>query len=117
MTLIAYLFNRLFYRLTELFRHWYVNSFRLYSHFIISLLERLDRILAVKITLKHLSEPLYQDRSVIGYLLGFIFRSLRLLIGGVVYLIFITVAVILYLLWLSIPAYIIYKIIEPFSRL
>ncbi|MBI2515058.1 hypothetical protein HYV91_02660 [Candidatus Wolfebacteria bacterium] len=112
MALILYLGNRFFYRLAEFFRHWYKNSFRIYGHFVISTLEKLDQSLAWRITLKHLFEPLYQDRSFIGYILGFIFRVGRLIIGGAIHLFLITIALLLYLSWLVIPVFIISKILN-----
>ncbi len=113
MAFTIYLFYRFFYRIAEFLRHWYVKSFWIYSHFVISTLEKFDRRLAFKITFGHLFEPLYQDRTIIGYILGFIFRSLRLIIGGVVYAIIIAVAVLIYLAWLAIPIYVIWRIAEP----
>lgn len=113
MTFIPYLFNRLFYRLLDFLRHWYFDSFKVYSHFIISLLEKFDRRLAFRITFKNLFHPLYQDRSFIGYILGFSFRASRLAMGGFIYAIMITIAISLYLAWLAIPIYIILKIFYP----
>lgn len=112
MAFFVYLANRFLYRLIEFFRHWYQNSFRLYGHFVISTLEKLDQSLAFKITLKHLFEPLYQDRTFLGYILGFIFRVGRLIIGGAVHLFIITIALGLYLIWLLIPIFIIYRILN-----
>jgi len=111
MTLIPYLFIRLLYRLIESLRHWYLDSFKIYSHFIISLLEKFDRKFAFKITLRNLFQPLYQDRSLIGYALGFSFRTGRLIIGGIIYIIMLSAAIFFYLAWLAVPIYIIFKII------
>lgn len=110
MTFIPYLFYRFLYRIAEFLRHWYIKSFWLYSHFVISLLEKFDRRLAFKITLSHLFEPLYQDRTIVGYILGFIFRSLRLIVGIVIYALLIVAAIAIYLVWLTVPVYIIYRI-------
>ena len=110
MNLISYLTNHFFYRFVEFLRHWYVDSFKIYSHFIISLLEKFDRKLAFKVNVKHLFHPLYQDQSLIGYTLGFFFRSARLIFGGVIYILIIAVAIIIYLAWLAVLPYIIYKI-------
>ncbi len=112
MTAFVYLFNRFFYRIADFFRHWYFGSFRLYSHFIISLLEKLDRRLAFKITLRHLFQPLYQDRTMIGYILGFFFRAGRLIVGGIIYIFVLLLAIFFYLIWLAIPIYIMYRIFK-----
>ena len=109
--LIAYLINRFIFRVKEFFRHWYIKSFFIYIHFIISQLEKMDRFLAFKITLRHLFQPLYQDRSIIGYILGFFFRSGRLIIGGFLYSIIFVIAVLIYIIWLGIPFFIIYELL------
>ena len=110
MTFIPYLFNRLLYRLLDFLRHWYFDSIKVYSHLIISLLEKFDRRLAFKITFRNLFHPLYQDRSFIGYVLGFCFRASRLVVGGFIYAIMIVIAIAIYLAWLATPIYIIFKV-------
>lgn len=73
------------------------------AHYFISTLEEMDRSLAVKVTLKHFFEPLYKDYTIIGRILGVFFRSGRVLIGGVIYILFSVVALAIYLAWLLIP--------------
>lgn len=109
---LVYIGWRILHRFAEFFRHWYVVSFYLIGRYMISFLERLDRTLAFRITLKYLFQPLYQDYTVLGYILGFIFRSFRLLVGGMVYAAVLLVAVGLYLVWLLIPVYIILRIVR-----
>ncbi len=104
---LVYVLERLFYRIVEFLRHWYVKSGRLYSNFVLNQLEKLDRSLAWKITAQHLFEPLYRDYSVIGYLMGFVLRLFRLAVAGVVYAAVFVVAVGIYLLWLAVPPYLI----------
>ena len=110
--LITYLLNRFIFRIKEFIRHWYIKSFFIYSQFIISILEKLDRYFALKITWRHIFEPLYQDRTILGYFLGFIFRFWRLAIGGLFYSLIIIAAIGLYFIWLLIPFFIIYKIFK-----
>ncbi len=109
---LIYLFSRFVYRIKEFARHWYIKSFFIYSHFIVSLLEKIDSIFAFKITLRNLFRPLYGDYSVLGYIFGFIFRSVRLVVGGAAHLLIIVAAAILYFIWLVAPIYIIYRIIK-----
>ena len=45
-----------------------------------------DQSFAVAITLRHFFEPLYKDYSIVGRVLGIVFRSARVVIGGVCYL-------------------------------
>lgn len=112
MKALIYLLSHFFYRLTDFFKHWYFDSFRFYSHFVISLLEKLDRRIALEITLRHLFRPLYQDEGVIGYILGFVFRTIRLILGIILYSILLTIALFFYLIWSAIPIYLVYKIIK-----
>lgn len=107
----SYLLNSFLYSIFEFFSHWYVNGLWLYGKWLIDLLERLDNFFAFRITLRHFGEPLFQDRTFVGYILGFVFRSGRLLVGGVIYFFVFIIAIALYLIWAAILPYVIYKII------
>lgn len=104
----SYLFKRFFYRIKEFLRHWYVKSARLYWHFVISKLEKLDYTLAWKITIKNLFNPLYKDYSIIGYVLGFVFRLFRLLFSSAIYAAIFIFAASLFIIWALIPPAVLY---------
>lgn len=108
---LVYLSERFFYRIFEFLRHWYVKSVRLYSNFVVDRLEAIDRVLAWRITFKNLFQPLYKDYSFVGHVLGFSFRAGRLIVGGFVYLIVFSVAIALYVIWILIPPYLLYRMI------
>lgn len=110
--LLIFLINRLIFRISNFLRHWYVSSFKIYSNFVISIFEKLDRFFAFKITYKNLFVPLYGDRSIFGYFFGFIFRTIRLFSGGIVYIFSGIAAIIIFLAWAGIPLFVIYKIIK-----
>ncbi|MFH1161667.1 MAG: hypothetical protein V1696_00075 [Candidatus Jorgensenbacteria bacterium] len=112
-TALVYVAERFFYRLIEFFRHWYVKSGRLYSNFVLNQLEKLDYYLAWKITARHLFQPLYKDYSVIGYAMGFSLRLIRLTVASAVYMVVICFAIAVYILWLLLPIYLIFKAIAP----
>lgn len=109
---LFYLIERFFYRLLDFFRHWYVKSFFIYYHQVITFFEKLDRTFALKITLRHLFQPLYKDYTLIGYFLGFIFRAFRIVAVSLIYLFLIILAALLYLLWILLPLYALIKIIN-----
>ena len=109
-TFLIFVLNRFVFRISEFIRRWYLESAKIYSHFIISLLENLDKTFALKITWRHFTEPLYQDRTVVGYVLGFIFRFFRLLVGAIIYGVLIFLAVIIFICWALLPFFIILKI-------
>jgi hypothetical protein len=100
---LGYLLHRFFYRIFDFFRHWYVGGSRSIAHTFISTLENIDRSFAVKITLEHFFEPLYKDYSVVGRILGIIFRSVRVVLGGAVYAIVTILFAGAYAIWVIIP--------------
>lgn len=71
-------------------------------------LTKADQSFAVAITLRHFFEPLYKDYSIVGRILGIFFRSVRVLIGGACYLLLALGFAVVYLIWLAIPAIILF---------
>jgi len=106
----VYIIYSTFVAIVEFFTHWYVGGFRAGTHWLLEVLARLDRFFAFKITLRYFGQPLFQDRSMVGYVLGFIFRTLRLAVGGVVYLVVIGIAIVFYAAWGLLLPFILYKI-------
>ncbi len=109
---LVYLVNRFFYRLFDFFHHWYVDGSRWFGRRTIKVFTELDKTFAVRVTLEHLFEPLYKDYTVIGRILGAIFRTARLFIGFAVYAVVALVIVVCYLVWLAIPAFTLYAIVS-----
>lgn len=109
---LGYLIHRFFYRIADFFSHWYVGGSRVIAHRFISTLEELDRTLAVRVTLRYFFQPLYKDYSVIGRILGVVFRTARILIGGVAYLAIALLFLAFYLLWIAAPAGIVFLVLK-----
>ena len=103
---LFYLVQKFFYRIFEFIRHWYIDGFLWFAHHTLNFLEGLDRFFALKVTLRYWFKPLYQDYSFLGYFLGFVFRTGRLLAGGIIYLIIVLIAAALYLAWAFLPFYV-----------
>ncbi len=97
-----------FFRIWQFFKRWYWNGFFSFWKMLINILSSLDYTFAVKITLRYWSKPLYQDRSIIGYVLGFIFRTGRILIGSIIYFIIFLIWLCLLIIWFSIPLILIF---------
>ena len=100
----VYIAQRAVYRIGDFFHHWYVDGSRRFIHAYISKLEDLDKGFAFRVTIKHFFEPLYKDYSLVGRILGVVFRTGRVAIGGCVYLVFSIIFGVVYLAWLLIPA-------------
>jgi len=105
---LAYLAQRILYRIGDFFHHWYADGSRYLVHQFMSALENLDKTLAIIITARHFFEPLYKDYSIIGRILGVIFRSIRILIGLFVYFIIGMIFVGIYLVWIATPVLLIF---------
>jgi len=103
-----YLLGRALYRIHLFLSDWYLGSFRLVSKKMVDVLESLDRRWAVAITFRNIFQPLYQDHTFTGRILGFIFRTIRIAIGSCLYIVVIAIAIIVYALIAIAPLYILY---------
>ncbi len=106
--LVFNIIYQFFFRIWQFFKRWYWNGFFVFWKTLINALSSLDYTFAVKITFRYWSKPLYQDRTIIGYILGFIFRTGRILIGSAVYLFIFIIWLGLLLIWFSIPLILIF---------
>jgi hypothetical protein len=109
---VVYVMARFLYRIVDFFNHWYIGASRSFLHSFFSVLESLDETFAVHITLRHFFEPLYGDYSIVGRILGIVFRSGRVLVGSVIYLILGLIFIATYALWLAIPILLILFVIR-----
>ncbi len=105
----VYLLQRAWYRFADFFHHWYVDGSRAIGHRFLTALERADRSLAIRVTVTHFFEPLYKDYTVVGRILGVIFRTIRIMIGAAVYAVIVALFLLFYLAWLAVPALIIFN--------
>ena len=108
MDAALYLLHQSYSRIIGFFRHWYVDGLSFIAHQTINALMPLERFFAWRITLKNIFQPLYQDHSIVGHTLGFVFRFIRLAIASVIYALFILVAVVIAFIWAIIPISIIW---------
>ena len=100
---LGYLFSRFFFRMADFFHHWYVDGSRYFAHAFVSFLERLDGFFGVRINWKYLFQPLYRDYTIIGRVMGFFFRSARIILGLAAYLLAGAVFLAVYVVWLALP--------------
>ena len=105
---LVYLAQRLLYRFLDFFHHWYVDGSRAIARHFMETMRSVDQSLAVAITLRHFFEPLYKDYSIVGRIMGIIFRTARVLIGGIFYIFLALLFAIAYVIWIAIPAVILY---------
>lgn len=106
-----YIFIQALGALGSFFRHWYLGGFYVFAHRLTSVIVALEQTFALRVTLRNLFKPLYQDYTVMGVVLGFIFRPLRLLIGGLLYVFVALLCAVLYGVWAAIPVFLFVKTI------
>jgi len=92
-------------------RNWYEGGAVLFEEHLFSTLRRFDRVLALRITVRYFFTPLYNDRTFIGYVLGVIFRSIRIMIACVIYSFVIFAYILVAFIWFAFPLFGVYKII------
>jgi len=100
---LIYLLQRALFRIWDFFHHWYGDASRVLFHGFLSTLESADRFFAFRVTLRHFFEPLYQDYSIVGRILGILFRSIRLTLALALYLVFGAVWGVLFTAWYALP--------------
>ncbi len=93
------------------FRRWYAGGFFVVYDMVRSLFRRLERKFALRANAHFLFKPLYQEYNIVGYVIGFVYRALTLLFGGLVYAFIGLSGVVVFAAWAAIPAYGIYRII------
>lgn len=84
-------------------------------HMFLSLFERVDRVVALRMTAKYIFHPLYKDYSVVGRVVGFIFRTLRIIIGVVVYAVLGIACLGVYAAWVALPLAVIFFVFHHFD--
>ncbi len=98
-----YIARRWWYRISIFFHHWYVDGSYFFARQGIHLFLNLEKTLAFRITITHLFEPLYQDYSIVGQIIGPLLRLARLVVGSVIYIFLGGIALSLYCIWLAVP--------------
>jgi len=97
----------------DFFRHWYAGGLRGFLKTFIKLISVIDRVLALRVSVKNIFTPMYQDRSAMGYVMGFLFRTIRIVTALVLYAVIGTVFAAAYIVWSLIPPYLAVKAINP----
>jgi hypothetical protein len=109
----VYILQQFFLRIYDFFYHWYVEGVLFLWRRFRFISGSMEQSFAIRVTAKHLFEPLYKDYSIIGHILGPIFRIGRVVIGSFFYLVMAVVFFVLIVVWVSIPLFIIVNIIHP----
>jgi hypothetical protein len=108
---IWYFVQSLVFLVVSFFKHWYVDGFFYVVRAIAAMLRALEKKWALKNNAYFMFEPLYQEKNIYGYIFGFVYRSLKVFFGGMVYVVIVTCGLSLYIVWALIPLYSMYRLI------
>lgn len=97
------------------FRFWYVQSFAWAWQHYRSTIASFEAQIAIKATWKNIGEPLFQDYTFQGKVIGFFLRIARIFFGGIFYGIIACIALFLYIFWLLFPILCLISILGYFS--
>jgi len=96
-------------KLLQNYIHWY---FVFVPQYLVSILFRyigyIDDKLAITVMASYIFVPLFNDKTVLGYVLGFVFRLIRIIFGGFILLVFIISAFLILVFWVIAPALFLY---------
>ena len=104
---LVYLLHAALRSVVDFLSHWYVDGSRAFYGRYLETLHHVEKVLAPGVTLRHLFQPLYRDYSIVGRIIGPIFRLARAFVG------FFVVAVVsicygaVYVIWIVAPVLII----------
>lgn len=109
---LGYIVGRFFYRIYGFFHHWYIDGSRRFLAYGFDAFSDLDQIFAVRMTVRYFFHPLYKDYSIVGRILGIVFRSGRLVVAFALYGMLGALFLAAYLLWCLVPLLILFYIFE-----
>ncbi|MBU0647727.1 hypothetical protein KJ855_00950 [Patescibacteria group bacterium] len=92
------------------FKWYYQTQTMNFIGMLMGLFGLVSEMFAVQIMFKHITEPLYQDYTWQGRIIGFMVRSGRIILGVIVELIVILFLGVILLLWLFLPLIILGKV-------
>jgi hypothetical protein len=106
---IKYIAEQFVIWVIDFFRHWYIDSLFFFLRVFIKKLYFLDRLFALRVSFKNIFKPMYQDNSFIGYVMGFLFRSIRIAAALITYSFVVLLLLPAYLVWAAIPLYLLMR--------
>jgi hypothetical protein len=105
----SYVAGQVWRRPAIFLRRWYVDASERFWAMTIEKSAAIDRVFAIKIMFRTITQPLYGDYSVIGRIIGPIFRASRILIALPIFAAYFAAAFALWTAWLAIPPYLILR--------
>ncbi len=106
MKFLIYFFKKIVRVIISVLKHWYIDSFYTIYDTLVRTIKKLDRKWALKITLQHFFQPLYQDYTWTGYIMGVGLRLFRVVLASITYTFVLVIFIASYLAWCLVPIWI-----------
>ena len=106
--LISYLALQIVRQPLIFLRRWYIDATEKFWAAVAEHAAAIDRVFAIKIMLRTITQPLYGDYTIVGRILGPIFRLSRACIAFVVFAIYFAIAAAIWFSWALILPYLIF---------
>ncbi|MDD5760475.1 MAG: hypothetical protein PHF45_00200 [Candidatus Pacebacteria bacterium] len=110
-TLLGYFFQKLGFYILDFVKTYFIGGHRLLLKTYQNLFTKLEHKVGLIINIRYFLIPLWQEYSLPAYLLSIPYRIIKIIFGGIV-LILLTLAFgAVYVCWLCLPFYLIFKTI------
>ena len=93
----------------------YVQGLSWFWHKAIEIISNFEATFAVRLMLKHITEPIFQDYTRAGRILGILIRLLRIVVGLLFYLAIIILFSVLATVWAILPILAIWQVFKGIS--
>lgn len=100
---LSYLVQLALSRIAGFFVHWYADGTHAFRARYRSISKTLEDMVASRAMLHLLFRPLYGDYSIVGRIIGPVFRLGRLVLGGIAHLALWLAFFLLWLAWIALP--------------
>ncbi len=111
--MFVYLLKLFWFRICMFFMHWYRDGMLYAYGMLLRSFRWIDRKFGMRVNIRFFFQPLYQERNLTGYVLGFLFRTFRLACGAVIAIACAAGIGAASIAWVLVPVFIIGKIAMP----
>lgn len=89
---------------------WYTIGLFFIAKILVNFISNREKSLAWFVWIKNIFKPMYQQYNWQGRIISFFIRLIQIIFRGIFLLIWLTICVFIFLLWLVIPIYAVYQI-------
>ncbi len=91
---------------------WYKDVPLFFLYFLKNTLLAFSNLLAIRVMLRSLFIPLFHDYTILGRILSFFFRLIRIIVGFSASVILTIIFICLFLIWMVLPVFIVLEFIS-----